>query len=93
MTRTPRPSCLARAGLATLLPASGALTAAAAGPKDQTPVDFNREVGPTLAKNGQAAIPPPLGLDPGTFRFPSQGRQRRLIGVEEGAKVRKERLA
>ena len=41
----------------------------------------------------QATILHLLGLDPFKFRFPYQGLQQRLIGVENDARVRKELLA
>ncbi|WP_337175862.1 DUF1501 domain-containing protein [Paludisphaera sp.] len=41
----------------------------------------------------QATILHLLGLDPHTFRFPYQGLQQRLIGVEDGVRIRKDLLA
>ncbi len=41
----------------------------------------------------QATILHLLGIDPFTFRFPYQGLEQRLIGVEDGVRIRKDLIA
>jgi len=48
---------------------------------------------PVTVHDLQATILHLLGLNPHTFRFPYQGLQQRLIGVEDDGRVRKELLA
>ena len=48
---------------------------------------------PVPVHDFQATILHLLGLDPFTFRYPYQGLQQRLIGVEDGVRIRKELLA
>nr|WP_240907302.1 DUF1501 domain-containing protein [Paludisphaera rhizosphaerae] len=50
-------------------------------------------VDPVPVHDFQATLLHLLGLDPFTFRYPDQGLQQRLIGVEEGVKVRKDLIA
>jgi len=48
---------------------------------------------PVPVHDFQATLLHLLGLDPFTFRYPYQGLQQRLIGVEDGVRIRKELLA
>jgi hypothetical protein len=54
---------------------------------------YNIVENPMSVPDLQATILHLLGLDAHKFRFPYQGLQQRLIGVEDGAKVRRELLA
>lgn len=75
------------------------LWAAGGGIKAGATVGATDELGCTIAEDPvpvhdlQATILHLLGLDPFTFRFPYQGLQQRLIGVEDGVRIRKELLA
>nr|WP_240911294.1 DUF1501 domain-containing protein [Paludisphaera soli] len=75
------------------------LWAAGGGIKPGATVGATDELGSSIVEDPmpvhdlQATILHLLGLDPFTFRYPYQGLQQRLIGVEDGVRVRKELLA
>ena len=75
------------------------LWAAGGGFKPGATVGATDELGNSIAQDPvpvhdlQAAILHLLGLGPFTFRFPYQGLQQRLIGVEDGVRIRKDLLA